>query len=156
MLVAFDTSVLVAGTVVGHLDEARAAPWLAAARDARIEAFACQHAFAEMWATLTALPIEPRLVPAVASSVVERLSRHVKPRALRWSDYQEAMQRCGEHALRSGAIYDALHLVLAERIGAGIFLTFNVRHFTRLASGRSPLRIAAPPEPPGFGDLLAG
>jgi predicted nucleic acid-binding protein len=152
--VAFDTSVLVAGSVVGHAEEARAAVWLSAARDGHIEAFACQHAFAETWATLTAIPIEPRLPPDIARSVVERLSRHIKPVALRWGDYQGAMARCGARALRSGAIYDALHLVVAERTDARALLTFNVRHFTRLAAEDSSLRIVAPPDPAGFGDIL--
>lgn len=153
--IAFDTSVLVAGSIIGHAEEGRAALWLSAAREGRIEAIACQHAFAETWATLTALPIEPRLPPDAGRRIVERLRRHIKPVALRWTDYQAAMTRCDDQAQRSGAIYDALHLVVAERNGARALLTFNVRHFVRLASEGSSLRIAAPPDPAGFGDILS-
>ena len=153
MRIAFDTSVLVAGSVAGHVHEARAAIWLRAAREGRIEAVACAHAFAETWATLTAIPVEPRLPLNAVDRIVDRLSGPIKPVAQRWSDYQAAMNRCSERTVRSGALYDALHLVIAEHLGAHVLLTFNVRHFTRLSSGNA-LRIVAPPDPPGFGDVL--
>jgi predicted nucleic acid-binding protein len=44
-------------------------------------------------------------------------------------------------------VYDALHLVEAERAGADVFLTFNPSDFERLAVGLKP-RIVVPPDPP--------
>jgi predicted nucleic acid-binding protein len=147
--VAFDTSVLVAGALAQHAHAQRAFAWLHAARGGRIAALATTHAFAETWATLTAIPGEPRIDPAVASRVIERLALHVKPFSLRWEDYRAAFQRCGDGGLRSGAVYDALHLVGAARQGADVFLTFNTRHFSALAREGDP-RIAAPPDPPAL------
>jgi predicted nucleic acid-binding protein len=147
--VAFDTSVLVAGALARHAHAQRALAWLSAAREGRIEALAATHAFAETWATLTAIPGEPRIDPAVATRVVERLARHVRPFALRWEDYRAAFQRCGDGHLRSGAAYDALHLAGAARQAADVFLTFNTRHFSALAREGDP-RIVAPPDPPAL------
>jgi predicted nucleic acid-binding protein len=149
--VAFDTSVLVAGSVARHVHEERARVWFRAAREGRFEAITTTHALAETWATLTAIPVEPRIAPAAAERVIERLVRHIKPVALRWDDYRSAINRCGERGLRSGMVYDALHFVAAGRQGADLFLTFNTRHFTSLATDDGP-RIVAPPDPPALLD----
>jgi predicted nucleic acid-binding protein len=146
--VAFDTSILVAGSIAGHIDEQRSRIWFRAAREGDIDAITTTHALAETWATITAVPIEPRIAPAAAARLVERLARHVKPVAVRWEDYRSALTRCGELGLRSGAIYDTLHLVTAARRGAEVFLTFNTRHFTPLAVDGP--RIVAPPDPPAL------
>jgi hypothetical protein len=106
---------------------------------------------AETWATLTAIPVEPRIAPAAVERVIERLVRYIKPIALRWDDYKSAMQRCGERGLRSGTVYDALHYINAARQDADLFLTFNTRHFIPLAADDGP-RIVAPPDPPGLLD----
>jgi hypothetical protein len=51
--------------------------------------------------------------------------------------------------LRSGAVYDALHLVTAEVEAAELFLTFHIEDFTRLSEPGGP-RIVAPPDPRGM------
>lgn len=61
--------------------------------------------------------------------------------------YLAATQRCASRGLKSGVVYDALHLVEAERAGADVFLTFNPSDFERLAVGLKP-RIVVPPDPP--------
>lgn len=153
MKVVFDTSVLVAGSVIGHIHEARALAWFEGARDERLEGYATCHAFAEAWATLTALPIEPRVAPANATRLVQSLSAIIEPLPLLPKDYDRAMERCSDRGLRSGSVYDALHLVAAERAGADIMLTFNTRDFSRLASHESSVRVLAPPDPPGFAGI---
>ena len=50
-------------------------------------------------------------------------------------------------ARSSCVVYDALHLVEAERAGADVFLTFNPSDFERLAVGSKP-RIVVPADPP--------
>lgn len=124
--------------------------WMEAARAGRFEAAATCHAYGETWATLTALPLRPAVAGNVASRVVERLRRHVAPLRLGWRDYEMAMARCADRGLRSGAIYDAVHLVAAERWGADVLLTFNVQHFVRLSVPDAGPRILAPPDPPGL------
>lgn len=154
MKVAFDTSVLIAGSIEGHLHHERASVWFRGAREKRFQACAATHAFAETWATLTAMPLHPRLPATAARRVVEELARSIRPLELSWQDYVGAIARCSDRDVRSGALYDALHLAAAERTGASVLLTFNTKHFTRLAGSASP-RILAPPDPPAL-DLDAG
>jgi predicted nucleic acid-binding protein len=145
--IALDTSVIVAAVIADHPQHARASWWLRTRR--RMERIASWHAYAEAWAVLTALPIEPRVSGEVAAAVLERLRRSVRFVAPRAATYPTAVGRCSAHGLRSGAIYDALHLVTAEGEAAELFLTFNIEDFTRLAEPNGP-RIVAPPDPPGM------
>ncbi|MCB9535994.1 MAG: PIN domain-containing protein [Myxococcales bacterium] len=147
MKVAFDTSVLVAASIVGHPHEARALAWVQAARRGEIEGAVSTHALAETWATLTALPVEPRVAPTAAARVVERLEEHLEVLEISTAVYREAIRRCADRGHRSGALYDALHLVTAEHWRADVMLTFNTAHFTRLAREEGP-RVLAPPDPP--------
>ena len=147
MKVAFDTSVIVAALLEQHPDHRRARWWLATGR--RLERVASWHAYAEVWAVLTALPIEPRVSPEVAVAVLERVRRSLHFAAARAATYPTAVRRCSARGLRSGAVYDALHLVTAEIEAADLFLTFNLDDFTRLAEPGGP-RLAAPPDPPGM------
>jgi len=50
-------------------------------------------------------------------------------------------------ALKSGAVFDALHLIAAERARADALLTFNPNDFSRLAQGERP-KIVVPSAPP--------
>ena len=147
MKVAFDTSVIVAALIEDHPHHARASWWLRARR--KLDRVASWHAYAEVWAVLTALPMEPRVTGEVAAAVLARARRSVSFVAPRSTTYPTAVARCNARALRSGAVYDALHLVTAEGESADLFLTFNVDDFTRLAEPGGP-RIVAPPEPPGM------
>lgn len=147
MKVAFDTSVLVAAVVEAHPHHARASWWLRTRR--KLDRVAAWHAYAETWAVLTALPIEPRISGQVAAAVLDRVRRVVGFVAPRSTTYPAAAARCSARALRSGAIYDALHLVSAEAERADLLLTFNGDDFVRLAEPDGP-RILAPPDPPGL------
>lgn len=147
MRVAFDTSVVVAGLVAGHPCHTRAFAWLAAAHDRRIEAIASAHALAEAWSVLTRLPLEPRLDGATARVALERLAEHLAFIAPTLASYDGALERCVTRGLTSGAIFDSLHLIEAERAGAQIMLTFNAKDFERLSNPTGP-RVVVPPDPP--------
>lgn len=147
MKVALDTSVLVAAVVEEHPHHARASWWLRTRR--KVERIASWHAYAEAWAVLTALPIEPRVSGEVAAAVLERLRRVVSFVGPRSATYPAAVARCNARGLRSGVVYDALHLITAEAEAADLLLSFNVEDFARLSEPKSP-RILAPPDPPGL------
>lgn len=151
MRVALDTSVLVAAVVEDHPQHERATWWLRA--DEAGERIAAWHAYAETWAVLTVLPMEPRLSGEVAAAVLNRLGRVVRFVAPSPDTYPAAVARCNARSLRSGAVYDALHLVTAEQESADLLLTFNVDDFARLAEPGAP-RIVAPPDPPGLPPAL--
>lgn len=153
MRVAFDTSVILAGSIAGHVHEERAAAWFAAAREGLFSAAATTHALAETWATATALPVEPRIASGLVQRMIDRFRSRVEILELSWDDYRRAMLRCGDTGLRAGAVYDALHLVAAERWNAQVLLTFNTRDFVRLVAPEGP-RIAMPPDPPDVETVL--
>jgi predicted nucleic acid-binding protein len=147
MKAALDTSVLVAAVVEDHPHHQRAVWWLRTGDP--VERVASWHAYAEAWAVLTALPLEPRVTGEVAAAVLNRLAGAVRFLPCTKAVYSGAVSRCAARSLRSGAVYDALHLITAEGDDADLLLTFNIGDFTRLAEPGSP-RILAPPDPPGL------
>jgi len=144
MLLAIDTSVIVAGALAGHVFHSRAVVWQTAIHRSEVRAMACAHALAEAYSVLTKVP--GGLSPAAARVVVSRIARKVRVVAPLPETYLAATERCASRGLKSGVIFDALHLVEAERFGADAFLTFNPSDFERLAAGPKP-RIVVPPDP---------
>lgn len=147
MLVAFDTSVIVAATLTQHQFHARAWPWLQAVELGQLEACVCVHALAEVYSVLTKIP--GAMTPADGYAVVSRLPGVFTVHATNHQTYMAAIDRCSDRGLRSGAVYDALHLLHAEQASADLFLTFNPSHFLRLAAPERP-KIVVPPEPPSL------
>lgn len=138
----FDTSVLVTA-VVDQLPnhEAALACYRRFARPARPArsatgqdvGFCSTHAMAECFATLTALPLERRILPAEALRLVrENFARMLTVAPLSGADYVDALERAGRLGLSSGVIYDILHLRAAERQGCSRLFTYNVADFKRL------------------------
>lgn len=148
MRLAFDTSVVVAALLEGHPHHRRVQPWVEGVATGDLGTVSVAwHAAAETWSVLTRLPGSLRLSPATATLLVERALSVFRPVDAIGADYQNAMRRCSERGLRSGVLFDALHLVVAERLQADAFITLNAADFTRLAGSGSP-RIVTPPDPP--------
>jgi len=146
---ALDTSVLVAAVVEPHPFHARALRWIEAVAAGRAKAECSWHAAAETWSVLTRLPLEPPISPALAEVAVDRLLQKVEAVEVDRETYRAALRRCSERGLRSGALFDALHLLSAERRGVDAFVTFNRSDFERLLAEGSP-RLVVPPDPPRF------
>jgi predicted nucleic acid-binding protein len=142
VLIAIDTSVLVAAAVAVHPDHERAAECLASARDEGNSAFMSLHAVAETYSVLTKLPLVERIPPPAARAYIEVLRGFMSTVAITEPMCLEALDRCTARGLGSGSVFDALHLVAAEAAGAELMLTFNERDFSRLAGTASP-RIAS-------------
>jgi predicted nucleic acid-binding protein len=145
VLVAIDTSVLVAWTVARHPFHERSKPWFEAFDGGKLDGMLCTHALAELYSVLTKIP--EGLSPAAAQLVVAAVPNRIRVAPLTLVAYQSAVERCAHRALKSGSVFDALHLVAAEQKGAGALLTFNPDDFVRLVAGNSP-RILVPPDPP--------
>ena len=145
MLVAIDTSVLVAGIMATHTSHAEAKQWFDAVDGGEVDALVCTHALAELYAVLTRIP--GGLSPAEAQVAVSNLPYRMRVAPLTTAAYLAAIERCSTRALKSGVIFDALHLVAAERSGAVALLTFNPSDFTRLAQADSP-KVVVPSAPP--------
>lgn len=101
----------------------------------------CAHALGELYSVLTKIPLQQRISPAEALSFIQALCDFLAVVPCDGSVYEAAIERCAKRNLRSGLVFDALHLVTAESIRADVLLTFNGRDFERLQEAHSP-RIA--------------
>jgi predicted nucleic acid-binding protein len=144
--VFFDTSVLVAALTRAHPHHARALVWVEACGES-IEGLVSWHGLAELWSVLTRLPVSPPVPSALAERMVKRVQAKLKTVNVSVRAYRQSLKRCSERGLRSGAVFDALHLLTAEEAGADLLVTFNAEDFERLAAGARP-PIVVPPDPP--------
>ena len=149
MKLAFDASVLVAVLVEAHPFHRRALRWFEEVSAGHASGECTWHAAAETWSVMTRIPLRPAISPALATIAMERLLTKVEPVEVDGETYRVALRRCSERGLRSGAVFDALHLVTAERREVAAFVTFNPADIERLRVGGSP-RIVVPPDPPSF------
>ncbi len=139
-----DTSVLVAGCVRLHPHFARAHPVLAAAGAKANEFLISAHSLAEVYAVLTTLPVQPRIVPTEARLIIgTNIVPHFRRVAVTAKLYESAVARCAEWGVAGGVVYDALLLECARSARADRIYTFNTRDFQRLAPDLAG-RIAAP------------
>lgn len=91
------------------------------------------HGLAECFATLTALPLPQRISPGDAALLLgSEFQDHFQMIPLDRNDYARAMSRTCHQGLRSGQIYDALHVEAALKGGCGRILTYNLDHFRKL------------------------
>ena len=90
-------------------------------------------ALAECYATLTALPLRRRVLPAEARQLVEEgILERLTAVPLTRDDYVEAVRRVSQGGFAGGVVYDALHVCCAERIPVDRILTCNLVDFERL------------------------
>ncbi|WP_437313524.1 type II toxin-antitoxin system VapC family toxin [Sorangium sp. So ce385] len=138
---------LAAALVASHRDHARAMVWLSAVSEGTLDGAVSVHALSELWSVLTKLPVSPTISPVVASEAIRALLDRFEAVPLTVQIQMAAIERCASKGLRSGAIFDAIHLATAEAAGAAALLTFNERDFTRLSVAAAP-QIVVPPDPP--------
>lgn len=134
MKTLFDTSVLVPPALVeAHPRHKQAFPYLDRAHVNEIKMVVSAHALAELYSTLTALPLTPRMA---TSQVQHAITNDVLDVAeivpLSASDYTAVIERIAHLGLVSGAVYDGLHVRAAEKAEADQLLTFNGRDFRRM------------------------
>lgn len=138
MKVCFDTSTLVSALLQQHPHHAIAFPRLQAVKAGTLQGHLTTHGLAELFATLTALPLKPRLLPADVERIIQQsILAYFTVIPLSADHYRDAMQLTVKHNLTSGAIYDALHLIGARSAGCTILYTHNLRHFRSLDPGGS-------------------
>lgn len=144
MLIAIDTSVLVASALASHPLHTKAWHWIEAIEREQFEGVISALALVEAYSVLTRLPggIPPRSAVAILNRM--RAVCRVVPLVL--ESYAKAAQRCAARELTSGSIFDALHLIAAEQAGADILLTFDAVDFGCLSDSDLP-KIVVPRDP---------
>ena len=136
MKACFDTSSLVAALLQQHPRHALAFPRLQAVKEGSVQGHLTTHGLAELYATLTALPLKPRLLPADVERIISQsILPYFAVIPLNSEHYRDAIELSVKHNLSSGAIYDALHLIGARSAGCVTLYTLNLRHFRSLAPG---------------------
>lgn len=127
---------VVAALLQRHPHHGAAFPHFLAVREGGLQGHLTTHGLAELFATLTTLPLKPRIAPSDARRLIEKsVLPYFQLIPLGPAEYREALSVTTSQNLASGAIYDALHLVGARVADCQALFTLNLRHFRALAPG---------------------
>ena len=124
----FDSSVLVPVFYADHHHhDPSAKAFLSASRQ---HSFCALHTLAEVYATLTGLPVRPRISGAEGLATVKQIQRRLTLIPLTEEEYISANSI--SRIVVGGGVYDALIAHCAVKVEADSLLTWNVRDFTRI------------------------
>jgi predicted nucleic acid-binding protein len=141
----FDTNVLVAASEQSHPHHSQASPALRRIVAGLDKGFMSVHSIAELFATLTRLPVRPRIHPAEAVRIVsENILPHFEAVPIGKREYLEALNTMGRGGWNGAKIYDSLLLVCAAKCKADRIYTFNLGDFRQLAPAGLQGKICAP------------
>ena len=87
------------------------------------------HALAEVYATMTALPVKEVIPPDQALLFVEEARARLTIVTLTEDEYSRTMEQAAVRGLASGRISDALLLLCAAKCEAEVIYTWNLKHF---------------------------
>jgi predicted nucleic acid-binding protein len=127
----FDTSVLIAVFWGGHTNHEASIKKFAKAEKKHSSCAA--HTLAEIYATMTALPVKPVIPPEQALLFVEEVRKRLSLVSLEPEEYYETIRRAADGGLTSGRIYDALLMSCAAKTKAEVIYTWNLKHFHSIA-----------------------
>lgn len=144
MNVLFDTAVLIAAMVQAHPMHERALPWLQRVKAQTDTGIVAAHSIAELYAVLTALPVQPRISPGLARRLIQDnvlTTCQIDP--LTQDDYEAFVTHLAERGLAGGVTYDALILRAGVKVQVDVIVTLNERDFARI-DPRLADRVTAP------------
>jgi predicted nucleic acid-binding protein len=127
----FDTSVFIAAFGRGHASHEASLKLVASANKKRS---ACAlHTLAEVYATMTALPVKQKILADQALRFVQDARDRCAVIALNEDEYHATIEECAADHFTSGMIYDALLLRCASKSKAQTIYTWNLKHFQAIA-----------------------
>lgn len=145
MEIFFDTTVLVAASEQAHPHYARAVPALLRVATGQDRGFIGVHSIAEVYATLTRLPVQPRIHPMEAARIITgNILPHFEAVPVGKEDYIEALNTMAAAGWVGAKIYDALLLQCAGKCGAERIYTFNLADFRQLAPPTLQQKVCSP------------
>jgi predicted nucleic acid-binding protein len=121
------TSVLVASFWRGHREHEASLKLVAAAN--KKKSSCALHTLAEVYATMTALPVKHVIPPDQALPFIQEVRDRFTIVTLEEDEYYHTIRQAAERGFASGRIYDALLLRCAAKIKAEVNYTWNVKHF---------------------------
>jgi predicted nucleic acid-binding protein len=126
----FDSSVLVPVFYADHQHhQSSARAFLGADK----EDFCALRTLGEVYATLTGLPVRPRITGPEGVAIVTQIRERLTIVSLTEQEYVSTLESASP-AIVGNTAYDALIARCAIKAGATVLLTWNVRHFMRLGS----------------------
>lgn len=129
MKVFFDTSVLVAASLVQNVHHQRSlAVYLAAEKG---QAHCAAHSLAEVYSTLTRLPGRQRMECDQALLLLDSIRDRFTVIALEPDEYYSAIADGAAEGVTGGTVYDALIARCALKAKATTIYTWNIDHFRR-------------------------
>ena len=145
MRVYFDTNLLVAASVAAHPHHLLSFEALSKVWKGQVVGCIGTHGLAEFYSVLTRAPFQPRIHPAEAGRFLEdSILPFMEIVALSSEDYQAALKLCIHASLPGSVIFEALHLIGAQKARCNWLYTFNVKDFRTLASGEWLEKITIP------------
>jgi predicted nucleic acid-binding protein len=132
----FDTSVLIAAFWGGHANHEASIQQFAKAE--KKHSHCAAHTLAEVYATMTALPVKPLIPPEQVLLFIEEVRKRLSVVALEPEEYYETIRRAADRGLTSGRIYDALLMSCAAKSNAEVIYTWNLKHFHSIAPELAP------------------
>ena len=140
-----DTSILIASLYEAHPHHSESIKYIHQLQRRDGKAGVISHTLAELYSVLTRAPLQPEIRPLSARDLIQQnILTLFSVIDVTRQDYLTAIDLCVAHNGRGGVIHDALILVAAIRHRANQLVTWNVKHFERLADGK--IEIVAPPE----------
>lgn len=130
MKALLDSSVLVASFYEDHEHHLPSLELLL--RHKKRDACLATHSFAEVYATLTAMPGAKRVTPAEAVLFLESIRERLTAIAMDGDDYIQAAELAAESGASSGGIYDAIIGQCFLKSRAEFLYTWNLKHFQKL------------------------
>ena len=125
-----DTSVLVGAFWRGHPHHDASLKLVSAANKRKS---ACAgHTLAEVYASMTALPVKDVIPPEQALLFVQETRERFTIVSLGEDEYFQTIQQAAARGFVSGRVYDALLLQCAAKVKAETIYTWNLKHFRAL------------------------
>ncbi|MBI5242303.1 MAG: PIN domain-containing protein [Elusimicrobia bacterium] len=127
----FDTSVMVAAFWGDHpLHEASAGLFAGAQRR---RSSCAAHSLAELYSTLTSLPLRPAIAPEQARLFLQDVRERLAAVTLSEAEYHAILDQAARQRVSGGRVYDLLLLRCAAKAKAERIYTWNIKHFQRLS-----------------------
>jgi predicted nucleic acid-binding protein len=133
MRILFDTSTLVAALLKQHEAHSPAHLWLDQVLAGVHIGFLSAHSLAELYSTLTRMPLQPKITGADALDLMrENLLSTFELIGLTPADYIAILEDLQSRNLVGGVTYDALIMYVAIKASVDKVITLNGRDFVRL------------------------
>lgn len=123
----FDTSVLIGAFWRGHPHHEASLKLVSEAKKRKSACAALT--LAEVYATMTALPVKDVIPPEQALLFVQEVRERFTVVTLDEDEYFETIEQAAARGFVSGRVYDALLLRCAAKVKAETIFTWNLKHF---------------------------